>query len=207
VAFNVLLEDTTIREARELARALRERSGGVRGVQALVFELPGGRVQLSMNLFRVDETRPADVVAELERRGARVGEQQLVGLCAAAAANAAASGRLLEARLGAAAAHRGARLCRARGGFELEALARRLDREASELAALPVAQEAILRGGERCAALPPVMTAAGLPDDELTALSLAGARGFRDAVTNATAAVYPERVAALDRRLEASVQA
>ena len=207
VAFNVLLEGTSVAEARQLAREIRERASGIRGVQALVFELSGGRVQLSMNLFRVDETRPEDVVAELRRRGARVGEQQVVGLCPAAAANDAASGRLLEARLGAAAARAGAGLCRAKGGFELEALARRLDREASELAALPAAQAEILAGGERCAALPPVMRAAGLDDGEVSALALAAARGFRAAVGDETAAAFPDRTAALDRRLESSVQA
>lgn len=206
VAFNVLLEDTSIPEARALARSMREREGGMRGVQALVFELSGGRVQLSMNLFRVDETRPEDVVAELQRRGARIGAQELVGLCPAAAASAAASGRLLEARLGAAAAARGARLCRARGGFELEALGRRLDREASELRSLDATQELALAGGERCAALPAVLRAAGLPDGEAIALALVAARGFREAVSAEFASRYPERIAALERRLEAPAQ-
>jgi glutamate formiminotransferase len=203
VAFNVLLPHSTVQEARALARSLRERAGGVRGVQALVFELSGGRVQLSMNLFRVDETKPVDVVDELERRGVMIGGQQIVGLCPVAAAYPAASGRLLEARLGAAAARRGAALCRARGGFELEALAGRLDREVTQLAELPATQEAILAAAERCAALPPVMTAAGLADDELVALALVAARGLRDAVSAENAATHPERMAALERRVGA----
>ncbi len=205
VAFNVLLEHTTVAEARRLARSIRERSGGMRGVQALVFELPGGRLQLSMNLVRVDETPPDGVVAELRARGVAVGEQQVVGLCPAIAASEAARGRLLEARLGAATARAGAVRCRARGGFELEALARRLDRESESLAALGPGQEEILAGAERCAALPPVLTAAGLPDPELFALARVGAAGFRAAVRPETEASFPDRIEALDQRLAASV--
>jgi len=96
VAFNVILYDVDLVAARALARSIRESGAGLRGVQALAFELPGRRVQLSMNLFRVDETTPADVVAELERRGVSVGAQQIVGLCPAVAANRAADNRLLE---------------------------------------------------------------------------------------------------------------
>ena len=206
VAFNVLLEDTPILEALAIARAIRERASGIRGVQALVFELSGGRVQLSMNLFRVDETRPDNVVEELRRRGVRVGEQQLVGLCPAAAASQACAGRLLEGRLGAAAASAGAQRCRATGGFELEALARRLEREASELARLEPSQPEVLGAAERCAALPPVLRAARLADDETSALAVVAARGFREAVSPATAAAYPERIAALNPRLEASAR-
>src|ERR1700693_31089 len=107
VAFNAILPGIDLSTARSLARSLRESSGGLRGVQALVFELPGGRVQLSMNLFRLDETSPGAVVAELMRRGVTISSQQVVGLCPAAVANPAAAGRLLEARLAAAAAHAG----------------------------------------------------------------------------------------------------
>ncbi len=201
VAFNVLLEDTPVAEAQRLARAIRERASGMRGVQALVFELSGGRVQLSMNLFRVDETRPDDVVAELRRRGANVGEQQVVGLCPAAAANTVASGRVLEARVGAAAARAAAGLCRLRGGLEMEALASRLDREASELEGLPCGQDEFLAAAERCAALPRIAQAARLDADMPVSLALAAAQGFRDAVNDETAATFPERIAALDRRL------
>src|SRR6266568_3311246 len=96
VAFNVMLPAMSMTEARPLARSLRESDGGMPGVQSLVFELPGGRVQLSMNLFRLSEASPAAVIAELERRGVQIGEQQIVGLCPAAAAKVAAAGKLLE---------------------------------------------------------------------------------------------------------------
>src|SRR5260370_25706998 len=96
--FNVLLPGIAMVQAGALARSLRESRAGMRGVQALAFELPGGRVQLSMNLFRVDETPPAAGVAALLRRGIAVGDQQLVGLCPAIAAGRVGCGRLLVGR-------------------------------------------------------------------------------------------------------------
>jgi glutamate formiminotransferase len=201
VAFNVLLPETDAVTARALARSLRESRAGMRGVQALVFELPGGRVQLSMNLFRVDETPPAAVVAELVRRGITVGEQQVVGLCPAAAASEVASGRLLEGRLAGAAARAGALRCREAGDEERGALAARLEREADGLAALGVAQEEVLAGAERAAALAPVLRAAKVLDSELEAMLGAAARGLRVAVSPSTQAAHPARIAALEARL------
>ncbi len=116
VAFNVILYEVDLIAARALARSIRESSAGLRGVQALAFELPGPRVQLSMNLFRVDETRPADVIAELERRGVAMGATQVIGLCPAIAADSSADGRILEGRLAAAGASAGADRCESRGG-------------------------------------------------------------------------------------------
>lgn len=201
VAFNVLLPGSSIPEARTIAGALRESRGGMRGVQALVFELPGGRVQLSMNLFRVDETPPAAVIAELERRGVESGEQEVIGLSPAVAALPAASGRVLEARLGSAVAIAGAMQAGRRGGEELTALSKRLQAEGDSLARLGVTQEELLGGAERCAALPPVLQAAGIADGELTAMSKLAARGLRAAVDSDTRSKYAERMAALDRRL------
>jgi glutamate formiminotransferase / 5-formyltetrahydrofolate cyclo-ligase len=201
VAFNVLLPGMDLAEARALARSLRESQAGLRGVQALVFVLPGGRVQLSMNLFRVDETPPAAVVAELIRRGVTVGDQQIVGLCPAIAASEVATGRLLEARLAAAAARAGAMRCRDKGGAELTALALRLEREAESLAALGVDQRELLAGAERAAALVPVLGVAKVLDGELEAMLGAAARGLRAAISPSTEAAFVSRVAALDRRL------
>ena len=201
VAFNVMLFGMDLVAARALARSLRESSGGLRGVQALAFELPGGRVQLSMNLFRIDETTPADVIEELQRHGVPMGPEQVVGLCPAVAASPAADGRLLEGRLAGAAAAEGARRCDERGGDEHTALAGRLRREADELARLPADEDAILGGAERAAALIPVLEAAGVRDGELSSMLGAAARGFRVAVSEATAAVYRARVDALDARL------
>ena len=178
VAFNVILFDIDMVGARALARSIRESSAGLRGVQALAFELPGSRVQLSMNLFRIDETSPSDAIAELARRGVAMGAEQVVGLCPAIAANPAADGRLLEGRLASAAASAVATRCEERGGEELAALARRLRKEADELARLPVDQDAILAGAERAAALIQVLEAAHVLDVELAGLLRAAARGL-----------------------------
>jgi glutamate formiminotransferase / 5-formyltetrahydrofolate cyclo-ligase len=203
VAFNVILPGADAVAARALARSLRESAGGMRGVQALVFELPGGQVQLSMNLFRLEETAPAAVVAELERRGVAVGSQHLVGLCPALVANPAAAGRLLEARLGASAARAGALRCAERGGDEHLALSRRLSREAEQLASLGIDQGELLIGAERTAALAPVLRAAGVLTEELRLMLVAAATGLREGITPATAAAYAARIEALDRRLNA----
>jgi glutamate formiminotransferase len=202
VAFNVILPGMEVSAARSLARSLRESRAGLRGVQALVFELPGGRTQLSMNLFRLEETTLAAVVAELERRGVGLGAQQVVGLCPAVIANPAAAGRLLEARLAAAAARAGSRLCQERGGDEHHALAVRLLREAESLAALGVDQADLLAGAERAAALVHVLRAAGVFEPELDAMLLDAARGLRAAITLGTQAAYAARFAALERRLD-----
>jgi glutamate formiminotransferase len=201
VAFNVLLPGMDTSAARALARALRESDGGMRGLQALAFELPGGRAQLSMNLFRLEETAPAAVLGELHRRGVTVGSQEVVGLCPAAVAIPAAAGKLLEARLAASAAQTGADRCSEHGGEEHAALANRLEQEAESLANVGVDQEELLGAAERAAALVPVLRVAGVLDGELRAMLVAAAVGFREAVTPETRSAFAARLAALDRRL------
>jgi len=202
LAFNVLLSGMDVTGARALARSLRESAGGLRGVQALAFELSGERVQLSMNLFRLEETRPSEVVAELQRRGVTIESQQVIGLCPASVANAAASGRLLEGRLAAAAARRGAELCAAQGDDEHTRLAGRLEREAVELARTGIDQGELLAGAERAAALAAVLTAAGVLGHEEESMLDIAARGFRAALDPETLLRHSTRVGALDRRLE-----
>ena len=180
VAFNVMVFDFDLVAARALARSIRETASGLRGVQALAFELPGRRVQLSMNLFRIGETTPSDVIAELSRRGISMGAEQVVGLCPAVAASPAADGRLLEGRLASAAASAGAGMCEERGGEEPIALAGRLRREAEGLAGLAADQDAILAGAERAAALTPVLRAVGIRDGELEGLLQVAARGHAE---------------------------
>jgi len=204
VAFNVLLQDMDVAQARALAKSLRESEGGMRGVQAMVFLLPRGRVQLSMNLFRVEETPPAAVLAELARREVRVAEPQLVGLCPAVAAGEVAAGRVLEARLAAGAARAGALKCRERGDPEAEALAGRLESEAEKLAALGVDQKELLAGAERAAAMAAVLRAAKVLDGELEAMLGAASGGLRAAISGPTEMEYAARVRALDARLAPS---
>jgi glutamate formiminotransferase len=201
VAFNVILYGVDLVAARALARSIRESGAGLRGVQALAFELPGERVQLSMNLFRVDEVTPSDVIAELERRAVAVGAEQIVGLCPAVAANPAADSRLLEGRLAGAAAEAGAARCEERGGEEMTALASRLRREARELALLRADQDEFLSGAERAAALVHVFRAARVHDLEVEGLLRVATAGLRRAISPATESLYRARIDALDARL------
>ena len=202
LAFNVLPAGMDITGARALARSLRESAGGLRGVQALAFELSRGRVQLSMNLFRLEETPPAAVVAELERRGVTIAAQQVIGLCPAAVANEAAAGRLLEARLAAAASRRGAARCAALGDAEHIKLAGRLEREADSIARMGIGQGELLGGAERAAALVPVLKAAGVLGSELESMLDIAARGLRTALHPETLKRHAARTDALDRRLK-----
>lgn len=202
LAFNVLVDGLDADAVRALARSLRESAGGLRGVQALAFELPRGRVQLSMNLFRLDETPPSAVLDELERRGVTVGAQQVIGLCPASVASAAASGRLLEARLAAAAARRGAVLCAAQGDDEHSRLAARLEHEADGLARTGVGQGELLAAAERSAALVPILRAARVLDVELEGMLDISGRGLRSALDQENVSRNSARIKALDRRLE-----
>ena len=199
VAYNVLVPDATLEEGQALARTVRESAGGLPGVQALAFPLNSGTVQLSMNLFDLQAAPPVRVLEGVRllaaQAGLEVGAEEVVGLCPAPHATAAASGRLLEGRLGAAAARAGAARCRKLGGRERELVAARLESEAVELAGLSVEPEVILAGAERTAALIRVLGAAGVRDAGLQRMLSAAARGLRAAVDGDR---WKERIAALD---------
>jgi glutamate formiminotransferase/glutamate formiminotransferase/formiminotetrahydrofolate cyclodeaminase len=98
IALNVNLRgDAAV--ARAVARAVRERDGGLPGVRALGLDLPrAGVVQVSMNIEDWVASPPHVVVgrvaAEAEARGAEVLGSELVGLMPAGAAAAAAGGAL-----------------------------------------------------------------------------------------------------------------
>ncbi|MGH7903753.1 MAG: glutamate formimidoyltransferase [Candidatus Dormibacteraceae bacterium] len=205
VAYNVILENAGLAQGAALARSARQSSGGLGGVQALAFELPGGRTQLSMNLFDLRRAPPDRVLAEVGRlaaaSGIRLGAHQVAGLCPAAAAGDAASGRLLEARLAGAAAAAGAARCRELGGEERTLLGARLDREAAALNELGASPEHLLAGGERAAALLGVLEAAGCLSGDLEMLLRVAVAGFRAGLGDEVRHRFPERAAALDRRL------
>lgn len=98
VAFNVNLRGT-LEAAREVARVIRERDGGLPGVRALGLELPGaGVVQVSMNVEDPEATPLHELVARIEReaaaRGAEVLGSELVGLVPAHVVAAAAGAAL-----------------------------------------------------------------------------------------------------------------
>jgi glutamate formiminotransferase len=98
VAYNVWLDTTDLEIARAVARAVRERDGGLPAVRALGVPLPTrGLVQVSLNLLDYRVT-PLPVVfdrvaEEARRRGVAVRRGELVGLAprAAFAGRAAAS--------------------------------------------------------------------------------------------------------------------
>jgi glutamate formiminotransferase len=100
VAFNVNLRSRDVELAKEIARTIRERDGGLPGVRALGLDLPrAGLVQVSMNLEDWERTAPHEVVeriaAEAAARGVELAGSELVGLMPAGAAVAAAGRTLL----------------------------------------------------------------------------------------------------------------
>jgi glutamate formiminotransferase len=85
IAYNVNLATDDLAIAKDIARAVREKGGGLPSVKALGFELRDrGIVQVSMNLtdFNVTGILKAfeTVRAEAEQRGVSVVEGELVGL-------------------------------------------------------------------------------------------------------------------------------
>jgi len=85
VAINLLLVTRDVAVARQIARDVRERDGGLRGVRALGFLLESERrPQVSLNLVELDRTGIEEAclaVRELARRaGTDVASVELVGL-------------------------------------------------------------------------------------------------------------------------------
>ena len=105
IAFNLWLGTSDARVARDIARAVRERDGGLPGVQALGLYLASrGRAQVSINLLRPDET-PLHVViervrAEAAARGVEVDRGELIGLVPESVASRASASALLLPELG-----------------------------------------------------------------------------------------------------------
>src|SRR6266851_140114 len=90
IAFNVNLRTNDIAIARSIARAVRERDGGLPFVKALGFELQSrGVVQVSMNLIDYEQTSIAQAFTAVqraaERRGVEVAGAEIVGLLPRAA--------------------------------------------------------------------------------------------------------------------------
>jgi glutamate formiminotransferase len=185
LAYNVVLEGAGPVEAAALARGLRAGGpAGLPGVQALAFSLPGGVMQLSMNLVDLVLAPPGRVLAEVRRRAAEAGfaagADEVVGLCPAAVATASARGRLLECRLAA---------CAARlGGLEAAAQA---------LAPLGPGSEALLLALERTADVWRTMRARGGLEGEAGAMLRHAGLQLRGALP-ADALEYRDRVRQLD---------
>ncbi len=83
IAFNVYLTTTDVRIAKEIAKAVRHSSGGLRYVKALGL-LVEGKAQVSMNLTNYEKTPIFRVVELIRREAARYGvgisHTELVGL-------------------------------------------------------------------------------------------------------------------------------
>src|SRR6185295_7356090 len=85
IAFNVILRSSDIAIARQIARTIRARNGGLPFVKALGFRLQTrGLVQVSMNLINYQVTGMAAVYDAVEREADRIGVEiesaELVGL-------------------------------------------------------------------------------------------------------------------------------
>lgn len=96
IAFNINLRTSDIGIARRIARAVRERDGGLPYVKALGFELASrGLVQVSMNLINYEQTSInrafAAVYREASRLGVEVAGAELVGLLPRAALDRSAA--------------------------------------------------------------------------------------------------------------------
>ncbi len=94
VAYNLDLSTDDLQVAQDIARAIRESSGGLAGVQAIGLRLPGsGRVQVSMNVLDVDRSPLHEAVAAVAReaaaRSTRIVDGELVGLVPARVLEAA----------------------------------------------------------------------------------------------------------------------
>ena len=85
IAYNVQLSGSDVAVARRVASKLRERGGGLPGVQALGLELRSqGRIQVSMNVLdhaRTPLWRVWETIAELaDQEGVEVIDSELIGL-------------------------------------------------------------------------------------------------------------------------------
>ncbi|HLC42599.1 MAG TPA: glutamate formimidoyltransferase [Methylomirabilota bacterium] len=94
VAFNVWLDSNDLDAAKSIARAVRESSGGLPGVQAMGFRLERhGCVQVSMNLTDYRRTSLKDAFEAVRQEAARyrisVKRSELVGLAPREALGAA----------------------------------------------------------------------------------------------------------------------
>ncbi len=86
VAYNVNLDTDDIKVAKNIANAVREKTGGLKNVRAIGLKLQDkNRVQVSMNLVNCEETPIHRVIelirAEAARYGACITDTEIVGLC------------------------------------------------------------------------------------------------------------------------------
>jgi len=85
LAWNVWVAGLTLQQARSIVRAIREASGGLRGVRALALELPSrNALQVSMNLEDVENASPSEVFRavreKVEAEGGDVVKTEVIGM-------------------------------------------------------------------------------------------------------------------------------
>ncbi|MBK8100277.1 MAG: glutamate formimidoyltransferase [Planctomycetes bacterium] len=90
IAYNINLQTTDVQIAKDIAKAVREKDGGLKKVQAMGFFLDDKQMaQVSMNLldFQVTSIRRVfdEVAARAKAAGVAIAESELVGLAPAAA--------------------------------------------------------------------------------------------------------------------------
>jgi glutamate formiminotransferase len=95
IAFNVELASNDLEVAKEIARTMRERNGGLRSLRALALPRGENRVQVSLNVTDYAATplyRVVELVARLAaERGTQLAGCELVGCLPWAAVEAAAA--------------------------------------------------------------------------------------------------------------------
>ena len=90
IAFNVNLETEDVQVAKDIAKAVREKDGGLPGIKGMGFFLDDLKLaQVSMNVCNYEATGLRRVYDEIERlareRGVKIRESELVGLAPRAA--------------------------------------------------------------------------------------------------------------------------
>ena len=99
IAFNVNLATEDVAVAKEIAKRIRERDGGLPGIKAMGFFLDDQRrAQVSMNVCNYERTGLERVYREIEKlageRGVAIEESELVGLAPRAALPAGTAERI-----------------------------------------------------------------------------------------------------------------
>jgi glutamate formiminotransferase len=99
IAFNINLTSEDVALAKSIAKAIRERDGGLKGIKAMGFAIDAPKcAQVSMNVCDFRSTGLERVYAEVEKlaraAGVEILESELVGLAPRAALPAGAAERI-----------------------------------------------------------------------------------------------------------------
>lgn len=103
IAFNVYLDTDDVQIAKDIARKIREKDGGLPGIKAMGFAIDEPKcAQVSMNVCNYEATGLLRVFTEIERearsRGIAIRESELIGLAPRAALSPALATKIQLAR-------------------------------------------------------------------------------------------------------------